>query len=66
MCAIVEDGQIKGAVTFNKYKNEEAQWANYEIDCAAVFASYVGLMCVNGRTDVLTTADFNTASKQAV
>jgi hypothetical protein len=66
MCAIIKDGEIKGVVMFNKYKNEEAQWANYEIDCAAVFASYVGMLCVSGNQDVLTAADYNAVTQQAV
>jgi diguanylate cyclase (GGDEF)-like protein len=66
MCAIIKDGEIKGVVMFNKYKNEEAQWANYEIDCTAVFASYVGMLCVSGNQDVLTAADYNAVSQQAV
>ena len=54
--------QIKGAVTFNKCKSEEAQWANYEVDCASILASYIGMLCVNGTSDVLKNAEYNMAS----
>ena len=61
-CAIMDGEQIKGAVTFNKCKTEEAQWANYEVDCASILASYIGMICVNGSSDVLKNAGYNMVS----
>ena len=60
-CAIVDGEQIKGAIAFNKCKSEEAQWANYEVDCASILASYIGMLCVNGTSDVLKNAEYNMA-----
>lgn len=59
-CAIIEGDKIKGAVTFNRARSEEAQWANYEISCASVFSSYIGMMCKGGLVDVLKKAEYNT------
>lgn len=61
--AIVDGDVIKGAVTFNKSKGEEAQWANYEVDCASVFSSYIGMLCRNGHQDILENAEYNEAVK---
>ncbi len=61
--AITDGDSIVGAVTFNKIKNEESQWANYEVDSAAVFASYIGLMCTGDNQDVFVDADYNTVCK---
>ena len=36
---------IKGLVTFNKLK-EASQWADYEVDCARIFASVLSYMSV--------------------
>lgn len=62
-CAIIDGDVIKGAVTFNKNKGTESQWANYEVDCASVFASYIGVMCKNGHQSILENAEYNTSLK---
>ena len=38
---------INGIVTFNK-STSEAQWANYEINCAVIVSSFISRMSVEG------------------
>lgn len=45
-CYIGDKRNIKGLVTFNKCR-EASQWANYEIDCARIFASVLSFMALN-------------------
>ena len=45
-CYIGEKRNIKGLVTFNKCR-EASQWANYEIDCARIFAAVLSSMALN-------------------
>lgn len=45
-CYIGDKRNIKGLVTFNKFR-EASQWANYEIDCARIFASVLSFMALN-------------------
>lgn len=50
-CYIGDKRNIKGLVTFNKCR-EASQWANYEIDCARIFAAVLSSMALNDiRTD---------------
>lgn len=46
-CYIGDKRNIKGLVTFNKCR-EASQWANYEIDCARIFAAVLSFMALNG------------------
>lgn len=62
-CAILDGDVIRGAVTFNKSRNAEAQWANYEVDCASVFSSYIGMLCKGGRQQILENAEYNQVLK---
>lgn len=39
-CIIGTPDDIKGVITFNRCK-ESAQWADYEVDCAVIFASFI-------------------------
>lgn len=45
-CYIGDKRNIKGLVTFNKCR-EASQWANYEIDCARIFAAVLSSMALN-------------------
>lgn len=45
-CYIGDKRNIKGLVTFNKCR-EASQWANYEIDCARIFAAVLSFMALN-------------------
>ena len=45
-CYIRDKRNIKGLVTFNKCR-EASQWANYEIDCARIFAAVLSSMALN-------------------
>lgn len=45
-CYIGDKRNIKGLVTFNKCR-EGSQWANYEIDCARIFAAVLSSMALN-------------------
>ena len=45
-CYIGDKRNIKGLVTFNKCR-ETSQWANYEIDCARIFAAVLSSMALN-------------------
>lgn len=45
-CYIGDKRNIKGFVTFNKCR-EASQWANYEIDCARIFAAVLSSMALN-------------------
>lgn len=45
-CYIGDKRNIKGLVTFNKC-SEASQWANYEIDCARIFAAVLSSMALN-------------------
>lgn len=45
-CYIGDKRNIKGLVTFNKCR-EASQWANYEIDCARIFAAVLRSMALN-------------------
>lgn len=45
-CYIGDKKNIKGLVTFNKCR-EASQWANYEIDCARIFAAVLSSMALN-------------------
>ena len=45
-CYIGDKRNIKGLVTFNKCR-EASQWANYEIDCARIFAAVLSTMALN-------------------
>lgn len=45
-CYIGDKRNIKGLVTFNKCR-EASQWANYEIDCARIFAVVLSSMALN-------------------
>ena len=45
-CYIGDKRNIKGLVTFNKCR-EASQWANYEIDCARIFAAVLSSMTLN-------------------
>ena len=45
-CYIGDKRNIKGLVTFNKCR-EASQWANYEIDCARIFAAVFSSMALN-------------------
>jgi len=46
-CILGRYDHIKGVITFNK-SGEGAQWANYEIDSAVIFSSFLSKMCVDG------------------
>lgn len=45
-CYIGDKRNIKGLVTFNKCR-DASQWANYEIDCARIFAAVLSSMALN-------------------
>ena len=45
-CIIGSQDDIKGLITFNK-KNEASQWADYEVTCAEIAASYLRLFAEN-------------------
>lgn len=45
-CYIGDKRNIKGLVTFNKCR-AASQWANYEIDCARIFAAVLSSMALN-------------------
>lgn len=45
-CYIGDKRNIKGLVTFNKCR-EASQWANYEIDCARIFAAVLSSTALN-------------------
>lgn len=45
-CYIGDKRNIKGLVTFNKCR-EASLWANYEIDCARIFAAVLSSMALN-------------------
>lgn len=45
-CYIGDKRNIKGLVTFNKCRGA-SQWANYEIDCARIFAAVLSSMALN-------------------
>ena len=45
-CYIGDKRNIKGLVTFNKCR-VASQWANYEIDCARIFAAVLSSMALN-------------------
>lgn len=45
-CYIGDKRNIKGLVTFNKCM-QASQWANYEIDCARIFAAVLSSMALN-------------------
>ena len=45
-CYIGDKRNIKGLVTFNKCR-EVSQWANYEIECARIFAAVLSSMALN-------------------
>lgn len=45
-CYIGDKRNIKGLVTFNKCR-EASQWADYEIDCARIFAAVLSSMALN-------------------
>lgn len=45
-CYIGDKRNIKGLVTFNKCR-KASQWANYEIDCARIFAAVLSSMALN-------------------
>lgn len=45
-CYIGDKRNIKGLVTFNKCR-EASQWANYEIDCARIFAAVLSSKALN-------------------
>lgn len=45
-CYIGDKRNINGLVTFNKCR-EASQWANYEIDCARIFAAVLSSMALN-------------------
>lgn len=45
-CYIGDKRNIKGLVTFNKCR-EASRWANYEIDCARIFAAVLSSMALN-------------------
>ena len=45
-CYIGDKRNIKGLVTFNKCR-EASEWANYEIDCARIFAAVLSSMALN-------------------
>lgn len=45
-CYIGDKRNIKGLVIFNKCR-EASQWANYEIDCARIFAAVLSSMALN-------------------
>ena len=45
-CYIGDKRNIKGLVTFNKCR-EASKWANYEIDCARIFAAVLSSMALN-------------------
>ena len=45
-CYIGDKRNIKGLVAFNKCR-EASQWANYEIDCARIFAAVLSSMALN-------------------
>lgn len=45
-CYIGDKRNIKGLLTFNKCR-EASQWANYEIDCARIFAAVLSSMALN-------------------
>lgn len=45
-CYIGDKRNIKELVTFNKCR-EASQWANYEIDCARIFAAVLSSMALN-------------------
>lgn len=42
-CIIGTPDDIKGLITFNRCK-ESAQWADYEVDTAVIFASYLSMI----------------------
>ncbi len=42
-CIIGSPDNIKGVITFNRCK-ESAQWADYEVDCAIIFASFITML----------------------
>ena len=47
-CYIGDKRNIKGLVTFNKCREaSQWQWANYEIDCARIFAAVLSSMALN-------------------
>ena len=45
-CIIGSQDDIKGLITFNK-KTEASQWADYEVTCAEIAASYLRLFAEN-------------------
>lgn len=45
-CIIGSQDDIKGLITFNK-KIEASQWADYEVTCAEIAASYLRLFAEN-------------------
>ena len=45
-CAAMDD--IKGLVTFDKCK-ESGTWADYQIDCARIFASFLSMQAMGIR-----------------
>lgn len=45
-CIIGSPDDIKGVVTFNRCK-ESIQWADYEVDCAVIFASFISILDAN-------------------
>lgn len=45
-CIIGSPDDIKGVITFNRCK-ESAQWADYEVDCAVIFASFITILDAN-------------------
>lgn len=42
-CIIGSPEDIKGVITLNRCK-ESAQWADYEVDCAVIFASFITML----------------------
>lgn len=46
-CIIGSPDDIKGVITFNRCK-ESAQWADYEVDCAVIFASFITMLDAGG------------------
>lgn len=46
-CILGVPEKITGLVTFNRTKTNSL-WAEYEVNCASLFASAINLLCING------------------
>lgn len=46
-CILGTKENIAGLITFNRTKTN-SQWAEYEVNCASLFASSINLLCLNG------------------